>query len=145
MNIGSWPCFKTRIIQLSRSNNGLLALRDFLAHQREVCMDREKDIFLRPSSLNPGHFHVDLLEGKSSKFLWHNCLGGFLQREFLTVVLSRELSASTTMLALPATICQKGLSMFPLAMSSIEVLQKTTVPNGCCHPLPICISINSAV
>lgn len=78
---------------LSRTKSGLLTLSDLLTRQRQICMDREKDIFFRPSNLNPGHFHVDLLERKAHiTFLQQNCLDGLLQGEFLTVVLSEQVT-----------------------------------------------------
>lgn len=55
----------------------------FLTHQREICMDREKDISFTPSNLNPGCFHVDLFERKTCvTFLQKKHLDGLLQGEF---------------------------------------------------------------
>lgn len=54
-----------------------------------------------------------------------------------------SLQTPSCYLFLPPSVL--NLSMFHLAISSTEVFYKTTVPTGCCHPLPICVSINTAV
>lgn len=78
---------------LSRAKSGLLTLSDLLTYQWAIHMDKEKNISFRPSNLKPGHFHVDLLERKAHvKFLQQNYLDGLLQGEFLTVVLSEQVT-----------------------------------------------------
>lgn len=78
---------------LSRAKSGLLTLSDLLTYQWVIHMDKEENISFRPSNLKPGHFHVDLSERKAHvKFLQQNYLDGLLQGEFLTVVLSEQVT-----------------------------------------------------